>query len=106
GVDSMPETAENVASDYQISREDQDVFALGSQKKAVAAQASGRLAREIVPVSVPQRKKDPIVVDRDEHPRADTSLEVLARLPAPFRKEGTVTAGNASGVNDGAAALI
>ncbi len=103
----MPETGENVAAERKISREDQDVFAVRSQQKAVAAQASGRLSREIVPVSIPQRKGDPVVVDKDEHPRGDTTLEKLARLPTPFRKEGgTVTAGNASGVNDGAAALI
>ena len=106
GVDSMPETGENVASDFRISRADQDAFALRSQQRAVAAQASGRLAREIAPVSIPRRKGAPLVVDRDEHPRADTSLEALAALPTPFRSNGTVTAGNASGVNDGAAALI
>ncbi|WMT91649.1 3-oxoadipyl-CoA thiolase [Pelagibacterium sp. H642] len=106
GSDSMPETGENVAEDYKISREDQDAFALRSQNKAAAAQENGRLAREIVPVTIPQRKGDPVVVDRDEHPRA-TSMEALAKLPTPFKKEGgTVTAGNASGVNDGAAALI
>ena len=105
GVDSMPETAENVAEDFSISRADQDAFALRSQQKAAAAQANGRLAQEIVPVEIAQRKGDPKVVDRDEHPR-DTTLEVLAGLKAPFRKGGTVTAGNASGVNDGAAALI
>ncbi len=106
GVDSMPETGENVAADFGVSREDQDAFALRSQKKAAAAQENGRLAREIAPVTIPKRKGDPVVVDRDEHPRGDTSLEMLAKLPTPFRKEGTVTAGNASGVNDGAAALI
>jgi acetyl-CoA acyltransferase len=106
GVDSMPETGENVAEDHKVSRADQDAFALRSQQRAVAAQQNGRLGKEIVPVTIPQRKKDPIVVDRDEHPRADTTLEVLARLPTPFREGGTVTAGNASGVNDGAAALI
>ncbi|MFD1475644.1 3-oxoadipyl-CoA thiolase [Ancylobacter polymorphus] len=106
GVDSMPETGENVAEDFQVSRADQDAFALRSQQKAVAAQANGRLAREIVPVSVPARKGAAVIVDKDEHPRADTSLEGLARLPTPFRKNGSVTAGNASGVNDGAAALI
>jgi acetyl-CoA acyltransferase len=106
GVDSMPETGENVAEDHRVSRADQDAFALRSQKKAAAAQQNGRLAREIVPVTIPKRKGDAIVVDRDEHPRADTTLEQLARLPTPFRKDGTVTAGNASGVNDGAAALI
>jgi len=105
GVDSMPETGENVAEDFSVSREDQDRFALASQAKAAAAQANGRLAREITPVTIPQRKGDPVVVDRDEHPRA-TTLEALAKLPTPFRKGGTVTAGNASGVNDGAAALI
>jgi len=105
GVDSMPETGENVAEDYKVSREDQDAFALRSQQKAAAAQRNGRLAKEIVPVTIPRRKADPLVVDKDEHPR-DTSLETLARLPTPFREGGTVTAGNASGVNDGAAALI
>ena len=105
GVDSMPETAENVAEDYQVSRADQDAFALRSQERAAAAQANGRFAREIVPVTIPQRKGDPMVVDRDEHPRA-TTLEKLGSLPAPFREGGCVTAGNASGVNDGAAALI
>jgi acetyl-CoA acyltransferase len=106
GVDSMPDTGENVAEDFRVSRADQDLFALRSQQKAVAAQANGRLAREIVPVSIPQRKGQDIVVDRDEHPRAGTTLEGLAALPTPFRKNGSVTAGNASGVNDGAAALI
>ncbi len=105
GIDSMPETAENVAEDYQISRADQDAFALRSQQRARAAQDSGRLGREIVAVEIPQRKGDPLVVERDEHPR-DTTLEKLAGLPTPFRKGGTVTAGNASGVNDGAAALL
>ncbi len=105
GVDSMPETAENVAEQFGISRADQDAFALRSQTRALAAQGSGRLAQEIAPVSIPQRKGDALVVDRDEHPRA-TTLESLAKLPAPFRKGGSVTAGNASGVNDGAAALI
>jgi acetyl-CoA acyltransferase len=105
GVDSMPETGENVAEDYQISREDQDAFALRSQQKAAAAQANGRLAKEIVPVTIPQRRGDPLTVDKDEHPR-NTTLEKLAALPTPFRQGGTVTAGNASGVNDGAAALI
>ncbi|MGZ8369550.1 MAG: 3-oxoadipyl-CoA thiolase [Caulobacteraceae bacterium] len=104
GVDSMPETAENVARDYQVSREDQDAFALRSQQKAAAAQGNGRLAAEIVPVPVPQRKGDPVMVDRDEHPR-ETTLESLAKLK-PLQAGGTVTAGNASGVNDGAAALI
>ncbi|MDR9782819.1 3-oxoadipyl-CoA thiolase [Rhizobium redzepovicii] len=106
GVDSMPETGENVAEDYKVSREDQDSFAVRSQAKAAAAQASGRLAKEIVAVTIPQRKGDPVIVDKDEHPRA-TTIETLAKLATPFKKEGgTVTAGNASGVNDGAAALI
>ena len=107
GVDSMPETGENVAADYHVSREDQDAFAVRSQQKAVAAQQNGRLAKEIVAVTIPQRKADPVIVDTDEHPRGDTTIEKLSRLPTPFRKDGgTVTAGNASGVNDGAAALI
>jgi acetyl-CoA acyltransferase len=106
GVDSMPETGENVAEDFKVSREDQDAFAVRSQAKAAKAQANGRLAKEITPVTIPQRKGDPVVVEKDEHPRA-TTLEALAKLGTPFRKEGgTVTAGNASGVNDGAAALI
>ena len=105
GVDSMPETAENVAEDFGISREDQDAFALRSQERAARAIASGRLAQEITPVRIPQRRGDPIVFDQDEHPRA-TTLEKLAALRAPFRAGGSVTAGNASGVNDGAAALI
>ena len=106
GVDSMPETAENVAEDFDISREDQDAFALRSQQKAGAAMAGGRLATEITPVSIPQRRGDPRGVDTDEHPRPDTTLEALGKLRAPFREGGSVTAGNASGVNDGAAALI
>jgi acetyl-CoA acyltransferase len=107
GVDSMPETGENVAAEFGVSRADQDAFAARSQDKAVAAQANGRLAKEIVPVSIAQKKGDPVVVSKDEHPRAGTTAESLAKLPTPFRKEGgTVTAGNASGVNDGAAALI
>ncbi|MBO6816754.1 MAG: 3-oxoadipyl-CoA thiolase [Rhizobiaceae bacterium] len=105
GVDSMPETGENVAADYNISREDQDAFALRSQAKAAAAIKSGRLAKEITPVTIPQRKGDPVVVNQDEHPR-ETTLEKLASLPTPFREGGSVTAGNASGVNDGAAALV
>lgn len=105
GTDSMPETGENVAEDYGISRADQDAMALRSQQRAAAAQASGRLAREITPVSIPQRRGEDLVVDQDEHPR-ETSLETLAKLPAPFREGGTVTAGNASGVNDGAAAML
>lgn len=106
GTDSMPETAENVAEQFGISREDQDAFALRSQVRAAKALASGVFAEEITPVSVPQRKGDPIIVDTDEHPRADTSAERLAKLPTPFRARGSVTAGNSSGVNDGAAALI
>jgi len=106
GIDSMPETGENVAEQFGISREDQDVFALASQQKAAAAQARGFFDHEIIPVSIPQRKGDPIVIDRDEHPRADTTLDKLAALRAPFRSNGTVTAGNASGVNDGACALL
>jgi acetyl-CoA acyltransferase len=105
GVDSMPETGENVAADFEVSRADQDAFALRSQQRALAAQASGVLAEEIVPVTLPVRKGEPVVVARDEHPR-ETSLEALARLPTPFRAGGTVTAGNASGVNDGACALL
>ncbi|MDK3018815.1 3-oxoadipyl-CoA thiolase [Pseudodonghicola flavimaris] len=106
GVDSMPETAENVAEDFNIARADQDLFALRSQQKAVAAQENGRLAREIVPVEIPQRRGDPIVVSADEHPRASTTLEGLEKLKTFVKADGTVTAGNASGVNDGAAALI
>ena len=106
GTDSMPETGENVAARWNISRSDQDAFAQRSQQKAGAAIESGRLAREITPVEIPQRKGDPVTVDRDEHPRPATTLEQLAKLPTPFRENGTVTAGNASGVNDGAAALI
>ena len=105
GVDSMPETAENVADDFKISREDQDKMAMASQLRAVAAQQVGYLAAEITPVAVPQKKGDPIVVDKDEHPR-ETSLEALAKLKPVVRPGGTVTAGNASGVNDGACALL
>ncbi len=106
GIDSMPETAENVAQDYQVSRADQDAFALRSQQRARKAQESGFFAREIAPITIKGRKGE-VVLDLDEHPRGDTTLETLAKLKAPFRKEGgTVTAGNASGVNDGAAALI
>lgn len=105
GVDAMPETAENVADDYEVSRADQDAFALRSQQKAAAAQAAGWFDAEIVPVAVPQKKGDPLLVSRDEHPR-ETSLEALAKLKPIVRPDGTVTAGNASGVNDGAAALI
>ncbi|MFG5863041.1 3-oxoadipyl-CoA thiolase [Metapseudomonas sp. CR1201] len=106
GIDSMPETAENVAEQFNISREDQDAFALRSQQRAAAAQANGRLAKEIVPVEIPQRKGPPKIVEQDEHPRGDTTLEQLARLGTPFRQGGSVTAGNASGVNDGACALL
>ena len=106
GTDSMPETAENVAEQFNISREDQDAFALRSHQKALAAQDAGRLAEEIAPVVIPQRKRDPITVDTDEGPRRETSLELLAKLPTPFREGGTVTAGNASSVNDGACALL
>ena len=105
GDDTMPSTGENVAQDFRISREDQDKFAMRSQEKAAAAQANGRLAAEIVGVEIPQRKGDPLIVDRDEHPRA-TTLEALGKLKPIVRADGTVTAGNASGVNDGAAALI
>jgi acetyl-CoA acyltransferase len=105
GVDSMPETAENVATDYHVSRADQDLFAVNSQNKAAAAQQNGTLAHEITPVTVPQKKGEPIVVSQDEHPRA-TTVETLAKLRGVVRPDGTVTAGNASGVNDGACALI
>ena len=106
GTDSMSETAENVAADFGISREHQDLFACNSQQKAQRAIASGRLAREITPVSVPQKRAEAILVSTDQHPRANTSIEALAKLRAPFRDSGSVTAGNASGVNDGAAALL
>jgi len=105
GVDSMPETAENVAEDFNISRADQDAFALRSQQRTAAAQANGRLAQEITPVLVPRRKQEALVVDTDEHPRL-TTPEALAKLPTPFREGGSVTPGNASGVNDGACALL
>ena len=105
GDDTMPSTAENVAMEFQIGREDQDAFAQRSQERAAKAQSIGRFATEIVPVSIPQRKGDPLIVDQDEHPRL-TSLEALAKLKPIVRKDGSVTAGNASGVNDGAAALI
>ena len=105
GVDSMPETAENVADQFNVSREDQDKFALASQTKTAAAQKQGIFKDEIVPVTIPQRKGDPVVVDTDEHPR-ETSMEALARLKPVVRPDGTVTAGNASGVNDGACALV
>lgn len=106
GIDSMPETAENVAEDFAVSRSDQDDFAFKSQQKAETAQKSGRLAEEIVPVMIPQRKGDPVLISQDEHPRHGTTRETLAALKTPFRENGTVTAGNASGVNDGAAALL
>ena len=106
GVDSMPETAENVADDFGINRADQDAMALASQQKAAVAMSNGRLAQEIVAVSIPQRKGDPIVVAADEHPRSSTTAEGLAKLRGFVREGGTITAGNASGVNDGAAALI
>ena len=106
GVDSMPETAENVAEAYQVSRADQDAFAQRSQQRAGAAQERGFFAREITPVRIPQRRGDEIVVEADEHPRPTTTLEALAKLPAPFREGGSVTAGNASGVNDGACAIL
>ncbi|MBX3514731.1 MAG: 3-oxoadipyl-CoA thiolase [Xanthobacteraceae bacterium] len=106
GVDSMPETGENVAEEYQVKREDQDKFALRSQHRAVAAQKRGYFDGEIVPVEVPGGKAGPVKVEKDEHPRGDTTIEGLAKLRTPFRNPGTVTAGNASGVNDGAAALI
>lgn len=106
GVDSMPETGENVAEEFTINRQDQDVFAAESQRKAVSAQESGRLSLEITPVLIPQRRGDALLVEHDEHPRAGTTVEKLATLATPFRQNGTITAGNASGVNDGAAALI
>jgi 3-oxoadipyl-CoA thiolase len=106
GVDSMPETGENVAEEYQVKREDQDKFALRSQHRAVAAQQRGYFDGEIVPIEVPGGKAGPVKVEKDEHPRGDTTIEGLAKLKTPFRNPGTVTAGNASGVNDGAAALI
>jgi 3-oxoadipyl-CoA thiolase len=105
GVDAMPETAENVATDYKIEREAQDLMAMNSQLRAVAAIQAGHLAREICPVTIPQKKGDPLLVDSDEHPR-ETSLEALAKLKGVVRPDGTVTAGNASGVNDGACALL
>ncbi|HQY71047.1 MAG TPA: 3-oxoadipyl-CoA thiolase [Pseudomonadales bacterium] len=106
GVDSMPETGENVAAGFGIARADQDLFAWRSQQRAGAAITSGFFAREIVPVSIARRRQEPLLIDRDEHPRPDTTLEALARLPTPFRDNGTITAGNASGVNDGACALL
>ncbi|HEY6388504.1 MAG TPA: 3-oxoadipyl-CoA thiolase [Candidatus Acidoferrum sp.] len=106
GVDSMPETAEIVAEEFHVSREDQDAFALRSQQRAVAALRNGTLAQEIAPVAIPQKKVDPILFSADEHPRADTSLAALAKLPGIVKPGGTITAGNASGVNDGACALL
>ena len=106
GVDSMPETAENVAEDFEISREDQDRFSAWSQSKAAAAMENGNLAEETTPVEVPRRKQEPLIVDTDEHPRPGTTVEQLGKLRALFRENGTVTAGNASGVNDGACALL
>ncbi len=106
GVDSMPETGENVAEDFNISRQDQDAFAARSQTRAGTAMENGRLAQEITPVVIPKRRGDDVVVDTDEHPRPGTTAEQLAKLGTPFRENGSVTAGNASGVNDGAAALI
>ncbi len=105
GVDAMPETAENVAEEFQVTRADQDAFALRSQERAAAAKAAGVFAAEIAPLAVPGRK-GAVTVSEDEHPRPDTTLEALAKLPTPFRAGGTVTAGNASGINDGAAVLI
>jgi 3-oxoadipyl-CoA thiolase len=106
GIDSMPETGENVAEEFQVSRKDQDAFALRSQQRAGRAITSGYFAEEIIAVAAPGGKAGPIMVEKDEHPRPDTSLEALAKLKTPFRDNGSVTAGNASGVNDGAAALI
>ena len=106
GVDAMPETAENVAVDFAVSRADQDAFALRSQQRWAAADAAGRFADELVPVVIPQKKGEPVVVSRDEHPRPDTTLEALAKLKGVVKPDGSVTAGNASGVNDGACALI
>lgn len=106
GTDALGVTAENLAEKYQITREDQDAFAMGSQNKAAAAQSDGRMAEEIMPVTIPQRRGDDVVVAVDEHPRADTSMETLGKLRAAFRDGGSVTAGNSSGVNDGAAALV
>ena len=106
GVDAMPETGENVAEEFQVTRADQDAFALRSQTRAGKAIAAGYFAEEIVPMEAPGGKGGPIVVDKDEHPRPETTLDQLAKLKTPFRNPGTVTAGNASGVNDGAAAII
>ncbi|GAA5019910.1 3-oxoadipyl-CoA thiolase [Acinetobacter puyangensis] len=106
GVDSMPQTAENVAEQFQINRADQDLFALNSQQRTAAAQAKGYFKQEIIPVTIPQRKGDAIVIDSDEHPRASTTLEGLSKLKGVVKADGTVTAGNASGINDGAAAVL
>ena len=106
GIDSMPETAENVAADFKVARADQDAFALRSQQRWAAAHKAGFFKGELVPVTLPQRKGDPKIFDTDEHPRPDTTLEALAKLKGVVRPDGTVTAGNASGVNDGACALI
>jgi len=106
GIDSMPETAENVADDFKVTREDQDAFAVRSQQRTEAAMSSGILAEEITPVTIPQRKGEPVVVETDEHPRPGTTMEALAKLRPIVRRDGTITAGNASGVNDGAAALL
>jgi len=106
GTDSMPETAENVAAQFKISRIDQDAFAFNSQQKTAKAMQNGRFAQEITPVEIPQRKRPSLRVEHDEHPRPETTLDQLAKLPAPFRANGSVTAGNASGVNDGACALL
>ena len=106
GVDTMPQTAENVAEQFGIQREDQDQFAYTSQQRTAAAQAKGYFAKEIVPVTIPQRKGEPVVIDTDEHPRASTTLEGLAKLKGVVKPEGSVTAGNASGINDGAAAVL
>ncbi len=106
GIDSMAETAENVAEEFKVSRDDQDQFALRSQQRAAEAMASGRLGDEIVPVSVPQRRGDPLEVKADEHPRADSNIEALAKLRPIVRQDGTITAGNASGINDGACAIL
>jgi 3-oxoadipyl-CoA thiolase len=106
GIDSMPETGENVAAEFGVARADQDAFALRSQQRAARAQSDGTFANEIVPVVIPRKKGDPTVVTQDEHVRGDTTLEALAKLPTPFRAGGTVTAGNSSGVNDGACALL
>ena len=106
GTESMPETAENVAEDFNISREDQDLFAFNSQQKTAAAQTNGIFDDEIIPVTIPQRRADPVIFTVDEHARASTTIEGLAKLPTPFRENGTVTAGNASGINDGACAML